>query len=70
MKEELKNEEWETFKREQEAKPKKKEGGIMGLFSKNSELQWKMQFEMRRNVREQMHMIDLTKLLRAKIFNL
>jgi hypothetical protein len=70
MKDEMKNEEWEAYKREEEAKPKKKEGGLMGLFGKGSDIKMKLGFEMKRKYREQMHQIDLTKLLRAKIFNL
>ena len=71
MKEELKQDEWENFKRQAEANPpSNKKGGIFGMFSKNNDLILKTSFELKRRYKEQLHMIDLTKLLRAKILNI
>lgn len=42
---------------------------MAGIFGNKSDIQMKMQFEVNRRFKETLHQIDLTKLLRAKIFN-
>lgn len=71
QKEELKLREWDIYKDQANANGGDRKKSILGgLFAKKPEIALKLKFDLNRRYQEQLHLIDLTKLLRAKVLNL
>lgn len=70
MKDQYKKTEWDQFKKSEDAKgagTEQKKGGFFS-FGKAGDVKMKIKFELLRKTRERMADMELTRLLRAKIF--
>ena len=68
----LKQEKWKEFLEQESANPKKEATGLLAMFKSgdSGNKLMKVKFDMRYKVKEQMEMMSLNSMLRAKIFNI
>ena len=68
----LRQEKWKEFLEQEQSNPKKEVTGILSMFKSGDSGAKisKIKFDMKYRVKEQMEMMSMTSMLRAKIFNI